>query len=112
MRSISEFEQCLVAGGDGGGNYTPDCFSDGYAGNGWDTSSGWGGEGFDGSMRGTDGGTNMQNVQAGLAMGAFGLGVTAQVTRFIPGAQVLSAGLTVLAAGVGALAGVAGAAAQ
>jgi hypothetical protein len=32
MRSISAFEQTLVAGGD----YSPDAFSDGFAGNGWD----------------------------------------------------------------------------
>ncbi len=31
MRSISAFEQTLVAGGD----YSPDAFSDGFAGNGW-----------------------------------------------------------------------------
>jgi hypothetical protein len=46
----------------------------------------------------------------GLGMGSFALGVAGQVTRFVPGAQVLSAGLSVLGIGVGALAGAAAAA--
>jgi hypothetical protein len=43
-------------------------------------------------------------VATGLALGAAGLGIAGVVTRFIPGAQVLSGGLTILSIGVGALA--------
>lgn len=49
----------------------------------------------------------LTNVATGLATATLVLGVAAQVTRFIPGAQVLSAGLTVLGLGTAALAGAA-----
>lgn len=38
----------------------------------------------------------MSELQADLSLAAGGLGIAAAVTRFIPGAQVLSLGFTVL----------------
>lgn len=52
MRSISVFEQTLVAGGD----YSPDVFSDGFAGNGWQT--GGAGDAMGGFSTPSTGGSN------------------------------------------------------
>jgi len=51
-----------------------------------------------------NGGASMGELQADLSLAAGGLGLAAAVTRFVPGAQVLSIGLTVLSIGVGGLA--------
>jgi hypothetical protein len=57
-------------------------------------------------------GGNMGNVAVGLTAGAAVAGTAAAVTRFIPGAQVVSAALTVVTWGLGALAGAAAAASR
>lgn len=48
--------------------------------------------------------TGAGSVAYGLGLGSAGLAVAGVVTRFIPGAQVLSGGLTILSIGVGLLA--------
>lgn len=46
-----------------------------------------------------------EEVAAGLLVGAFVLGSAGQVLRFIPGAQLASAGMSVLGLGLGGLSG-------
>ncbi len=107
MRNLEEFELAAVSGGDHWGYENADGGIDEDRSSSYASSYQTGSSGIWGSTGGSSS-SNMGNVAAGLAGATVVLGVAAQVTRFIPGAQVLSAGLTVMGLGTAALAGAAG----